>query len=306
MVLIASMVSLLSFYYFSVAGFFPPKVSEKSHFIVSKDSVFKRVATMPMPETLRFAGEEVPLGNEDVYERLERELIHNSYKLSATLLILKREGRWKALIQQTLRENGVPEDFFYLSVAESELDVYAKSAVGAVGFWQFMPATCKEYGLEVSAQVDQRRDVLLATQAACKYLKEAYQKFGNWTLVAASYNRGMAGMHKAIEGQKQASYYDLYLNQETYRYIFRILAMKVIMQNPEKYGFHLTENEKYKPFATTSIEVDKTIQDLAEFAKQNNTTYHILKKLNPWLDDNNDYKLVITKGKYTIYLPQKQ
>ncbi len=298
--------TLLTFFYFYSVGFFRTNQQEKHIEYVVKDSTLKRVETMPIPTTLSFAGEAVPLSNEDVRERLDRELIHNSYKLSATLIILKREGRWKALIQQILRENEVPEDFFYLAVAESELDVYAKSVVGAVGFWQFMPTTAKEYGLEISTQVDQRRDVLLATQATCKYLKDAYRKFGNWTLVAASYNRGMSGMDKAVVGQKEKSYYDLYLNQETYRYVFRILAMKVIMQAPEKYGFYLADDEKYKPFATTSFEVKTTIEDLAAFAQKNNTTYHTLKKLNPWLDDNDTYKLVVSKEKYMIQLPSEK
>jgi hypothetical protein len=309
-ILAAMFAIMLSFSLFLYMGYFPKtQVVDNQGFIYKntsqKDSVFKRVEPMPIPETLNFAGELVPLDNEDVRERLERELIHNSYKLSATLLILKREGRWKNLIQSILRENGVPEDFFYLSVAESELDVYAMSAVGAHSFWQFMKATGKEYGLEISEQADQRRDVILATQAACKYLKQAHQKFGNWTLVAASYNRGMSGMDKAITGQQQNSYYDLYLNQETYRYIFRILSFKVIMQAPEKYGFHLTEDEKYKPFQTTPITVSSTIPDLAAFAKKNNTTYQMLKKLNPWLDDNDTYKLVVTKEKYVLQLPVK-
>jgi membrane-bound lytic murein transglycosylase D len=270
----------------------------------TKTTNFQQIRAVPIPEKLTFAGEEVPLDNEDVRERLERELIHNTYKLSAMLLILKREGRWRKMMQDELKANDVPEDFFYLSVAESELDVYAMSAVGAHGFWQFMRTTGKEHGLEISEQVDQRRDVQVATQAACKYLKTAYKKFGNWTLVAASYNRGMTGMEKAVLGQQQNSYYELYLNQETYRYIFRILALKVIMESPETYGFHLAAEEKYKPFKTKQITVSKTIADLASFAKENNTSYKTIKKLNAWLDDNDTYKLVVTKKTYTLLLPE--
>lgn len=273
-----------------------PKGTQTTH--------FQQIRAVPIPEKLTFAGEEVPLDNEDVRERLERELIHNSYKLSATLLILKREGRWRKMIQDELKANEVPEDFFYLAVAESELDVYAMSAVGAHGFWQFMRTTGKEHGLEISEQVDQRRDVQVATQAACKYLKTAYKKFGNWTLVAASYNRGMTGMEKAVLGQQQNSYYELYLNQETYRYIFRILALKVIMENPETYGFQLAAEEKYKPFKTKQVIVSKTIPDLAAFAKENNTSYKTIKKLNAWLDDNDTYKLVVAKKTYTLLLPE--
>lgn len=270
----------------------------------TKATNFQQIRAVPIPEKLTFAGEEVPLDNEDVRERLERELIHNTYKLSATLLILKREGRWRKMIQDELKANEVPEDFFYLSVAESELDVYAMSAVGAHGFWQFMRTTGKEHGLEISEQVDQRRDVQVATQAACKYLKTAHKKFGNWTLVAASYNRGMTGMEKAVLGQQQNSYYELYLNQETYRYIFRILALKVIMESPETYGFQLAAEEKYKPFKTKQIIVSKTIPDLAAFAKENNTSYKTIKKLNAWLDDNDTYKLVVAKKTYALLLPE--
>jgi membrane-bound lytic murein transglycosylase D len=263
----------------------------------------QRVEAVPMPTNLSFAGEKVPLDNIDVRERLERELIQNSYKHAATLIVLKREGRWKKLIQEELKANGIPEDFFYLAVAESELDIYAASGVGAHGIWQFMKTTAKEFGLEISNQVDQRRDVILATRAACKYLKQSYGKFGNWTLVAASYNRGMSGMEKAITAQKENSYYDLYLNQETYRYIFRILALKVIIENPESYGFHVPITEKYKPYEVQTVEVAQTIEDLAAFAKEKKTNYKTLKTLNPWLDDHDTYKLVVAKTPYQLWLP---
>ncbi len=288
----------------SFTFFFPTDNLQPPTAKTTNKTAFQQIQSVPLPDKLTFAGEEVPLTNEDVKERLERELIHNTYKLSAMLLILKREGRWRQLLQDELKANGVPEDFFYLAVAESELDVYALSPVGAHGFWQFMRATGKEIGLEISPQVDQRRDVLLATQAACKYLKTAHQKFGNWTLVAASYNRGMTGMEKAVTAQKQNSYYELYLNQETYRYIFRILALKVIMENPTTYGFHLTAAEKYQPFKTKTYAVKRTIADLAAFAIEQNTSYKTIKKLNPWLDDNDTYQLVVSKKDYTLLLPE--
>jgi soluble lytic murein transglycosylase-like protein len=284
-------------------GFKNATADNQAALLQARKTNFQRVESVPVPANLSFAGEIVPLDDADVRERLERELIQNSYKHAATLIVLKREGRWKKLIQEELKANGIPEDFFYLAVAESELDVYAASSVGAHGVWQFMKTTAKEFGLEISNQVDQRRDVLLATRAACKYLKQSYNKFGNWTLVAASYNRGMSGMEKAITAQKENSYYDLYLNQETYRYIFRILALKVIIENPESYGFHVPASEKYKPYDVQTVEVAQTIKDLAAFAKEKKTNYKTLKTLNPWLNDHDTYKLVVAKTPYQLWLP---
>jgi len=263
----------------------------------------QRIQSFPLPAMLTFAGEAVPLSDPDVRERLEREIIQNCYKHSATLLILKREGRWRAGIQALLKENGLSEDFFYLAVAESELDEHAVSPVGAMGFWQFMKGTASEFGLEVSAQVDQRKDPLVATVAACKYLKQAYGKFGNWTLTAASYNRGMTGLDKALKNQKVDSFYDLYLNRETYRYVLRILALKLIMENPQAYGFVIGPEDRYKPYTAKPLQIDTTITDLPAFAIQQKINYKLLKIHNPWLNSD-DYKLVIPKGKsYTFLIP---
>ena len=263
----------------------------------------QRIQSFPLPAMLTFAGEAVPLSDPDVRERLEREIIQNCYKHSATLLILKREGRWRASIQALLKENGLSEDFFYLAVAESELDEHAVSPVGAMGFWQFMKGTASEFGLEVSAQVDQRKDPLVATVAACKYLKQAYGKFGNWTLTAASYNRGMTGLDKALKNQKVDSFYDLYLNRETYRYVLRILALKLIMENPQAYGFVIGPEDRYKPYTAKPLQIDTTITDLPAFAIQQKINYKLLKIHNPWLNSD-DYKLVIPKGKsYTFLIP---
>jgi hypothetical protein len=263
----------------------------------------QRVQAFPLPDKVSFAGEEVPLHDPEIRERLEREIIQNCYKHSATLLILKREGRWKEKIQSALKENGIPEDFFYLAVAESELDEYATSPVGAVGFWQFMRATAGEFGLEVSAQVDLRKDPAASTVAACKYLKQAYGKFGNWTLTAASYNRGMSGLDKALKNQKVSSFYDLYLNRETYRYVLRIVALKLIMGQPKAYGFLLGDDERYQPYVAKPVQIDTTIGDLPAFAIQQKINYKLLKLHNPWLDSD-DYRLVVPKGKsYTLLIP---
>lgn len=261
------------------------------------------ISTFPLPDKLTFAGEPVPMHDPDVRERIERELIQNSYKHSATLLILKREGRWRKQISRILKEEGVPEDFFYLAVAESELDEHAQSGVGAMGFWQFMKATAPSYNLEVSEQVDMRKDPIASTYAACRYLKEAYRKFGNWTLAAASYNRGMAGLENAVKAQKVNNFYDLYLNRETYRYVMRIIALKLIIENPQDYGFFITEADKYRPFVTRSVQIDTTINDLPQFALDMGINYKILKIYNPWINGTG-YKLVVPKGKsYTLILP---
>jgi hypothetical protein len=263
------------------------------------------ISTFPLPERLTFAGEQVPMDDPDVRERLERELIQNSYKHSATILILKREGRWRKEISRILKEEGVPEDFFYLAVAESELDEHAQSGVGAVGFWQFMKTTASLYNLEVGEYVDMRKDPIASTYAACRYLKDAYKRFdSNWTLAAASYNRGITGLDNAVKAQKVNNFYDLYLNRETYRYVMRIIALKLIIENPQAYGFFVEETDKYQPLRTRTVIVDKTINDLPQFALDMGINYKILKIYNPWINSS-DYKLVVPQGKtYTITLPE--
>lgn len=262
------------------------------------------ISTFPLPEQLTFAGEQVPMTDPDVRERIERELIQNSYKHSATILILKREGRWRKEINRILKEEGVPEDFFYLAVAESELDEHAQSGVGAVGFWQFMKTTAPSYNLEVGEYVDMRKDPVASTYAACRYLKDAYKRFGNWTLAAASYNRGMTGLDNAVKAQKVSNFYDLYLNRETYRYVMRIIALKLIIENPQAYGFFVEAADKYQPLGTRTVIVDSTINDLPQFALDMGINYKILKIYNPWMNSS-DYKLVVPKGKtYTITLPE--
>jgi hypothetical protein len=259
--------------------------------------------SLDVPREMSFAGEPVPLQIPDVYERLDKELQINTYFHSNTLFLIKRANRWLPQIEKILEENDVPNDFKYLPLIESNLlnDISPKNAVG---YWQILKDAGKENGLEITNEVDERYDPLKATKAACRYLKQAYRKFGTWTLVAASYNRGMGGLERAIENQRVDNYYDLYLNEETSRYVFRILAIKEIVENPIKYGFRVDPKHLYQEEPLRYVEVDETIKDLVTFAKQHNTNYKLLKRHNPWLRDE---KLTVKKGKhYKIAIPEIQ
>lgn len=256
--------------------------------------------SISLPESMTFAGEEVPLGEPDVLERLDRELHINTYWHNNTIFLMKRSGRWFPEIEKILSENGIPDDFKYLTTIEGSLrnDVSPKNAVG---FWQIRKATGRELGLEVSRDVDERYDPIKSTRAACKYLNKAYKKFGSWTMVAASYNRGMAGMSRAIENQREDDYYNLMLNEETSRYLFRILAIKEIFENPEKYSFDISEEHMYLPFELSYVKVTENVDNLVEWSKQHEISYKTLKFYNPWLRNN---KLNVKSGKtYQIALP---
>lgn len=256
--------------------------------------------TFNLPDTLSFAGEGVPMHLTDVRERVDKELHINTYWHNNTIFLMKRANRWLPQIQEILKKNGIPEDFKYLPLIESGLmnDISPKEAVG---FWQIVKAAGKENGLEISDEVDERYDPLKATEAACKYLRKAYAKFGNWTVVAASYNRGMGGMERALENQREKNYYDLFLNDETSRYVFRIIACKEIIEHPAKYGFRINPKHLYEAEPVRYLEVRETIKDLVDFAKKNGTNYKLLKRHNPWLRDE---KLTVKKGKvYRIALP---
>jgi membrane-bound lytic murein transglycosylase D len=239
-------------------------------------------ASLPIPDSLLFAGERVPLELPDVLERLDREVIINAYGHSQTILCLKRAGRWRTTIQKMLAEQGIPPDFFYVSVAESALR-NATSPAGAQGFWQFMPATARQYGLEVSEFVDERNDPIKSTLAACKYFKDAYRTFGNWTLVAGSYNMGMGGIGGVRLRQKEQSYYDLLLNQETSRYLFRIIALKLIDEKPEAYGFQLFPGDLYAMTAVRRVRVTQSIGNFAEWAQAEGSDFKTVQMLNPWV-----------------------
>ena len=265
-----------------------------------KNKITKEGTSQFFPISIDFAGEAAPLQMADVRERLDRELLINANLDATTLLIIKRANRVFPLIEPILAKYGVPDDFKYLAVIESGL-VNAVSPAGARGVWQFMPATAKEKGMEVNDMVDERYHLEKSTEAACKYLLEAKAKFGNWTLAAASYNGGMTGVTKQIEMQQVESYYDLLLNDETSRYVFRILALKEIMKSPEKFGFIVDVNEMYVNLPSKVITVDSSIPDLASFAKSQGVNYKILKIHNPWLRD----KKLINQGKkrYEIQIP---
>jgi membrane-bound lytic murein transglycosylase D len=264
------------------------------------ESSYVTAVTFDLPEDVKFAGESVPLNLPDVKERLDKEIQINTYLHSNTIFLIKRAARWLPQMKKILKANGIPEDFQYLPLIESNL-LNVVSPKEAAGYWQILPTSGKEFGLEVNDQVDERYDPLKATEAACKYLRQSYGKFNNWTLVAASYNRGMAGIARAIDQQKVDNYYDLYLNDETSRYVFRILAIKEIISNPEKYGFKVNKEHLYEMEEVKYLEVKESIRDLVVFAKDNGTNYKLLKRHNPWLRDD---KLNVKKGKvYQIAIP---
>jgi hypothetical protein len=265
-----------------------------------KDKQFKVGTSQYFPTQVDFAGEKAPLQIADVKERFDRELLVNANLHSSTILIMKRANRAFPIIEPILKQYGVPDDFKYLAVIESAL-MNAVSPSGAKGVWQFMPDTAKEKGMEVNDGVDERYHLKKATEAACKYLLQAKDKFGNWTLAAASYNGGMTGVNNKIAEQKVSDYYDLLLTDETSRYVFRILALKEIMKNPTLYGFDVAKHEMYDNIPTKTIEVDSSITDLATFAKTQGINYKILKIHNPWLRDK---KLSNpTKKKYQLEIP---
>jgi len=257
-----------------------------------------------LPEHMTFCGEEVPLDLFYVRERLERELMVNSYRHSATILLLKRTTRWFPVMEPLMEKYGLPEDFKYLSMIESEL-TNAVSPSKAVGFWQFLEGTGKDYGLEINKEVDLRYNVEKETVAACKYLKDSYRKFGSWTLAAAAFNCGNGRITKVQGEQRVDSYYDMILPEETQRYVFRILALKLITEDPEKYGFQISDNGWYRPYETKSVTVVQSIPDLTDFAYMQGTNLKLLKYFNPWLRSNsltvsagNSYEIKIPTGEY--------
>lgn len=254
------------------------------------------------PDTISFAGEKAPLERWDVQERFDRELLFIYYQTSNIIFIKKLSNRYFPIIEERLRANGIPDDFKYLCVAESNLQ-HAISRSGAVGFWQFMSYTAPGYNLNISSDVDDRYNVIKATDAACKYLKTAYAKFGTWTAAAASYNCGQGGYQRQSASQRTTNYYDLQLPEETNRYIFRILSFKHLLENPESMGFNIAATDLYQPFSTRSITIEESIPDLAKFAIDQGTTYKMLKLLNPWLRST---ALVIKPGKpQIIQLPAR-
>ncbi len=260
-----------------------------------------KVIPPKLPKSVSFASESVPMNNFEVRERLDRELIINCFMHSKTLHIIKLTKRYEKEMKNTLMRFGIPEDFFYLCVAESALRNQVSPA-GAAGMWQFMPQTARGYGMEVNSYVDERNNWRIATVAACKYLKDAYNKFGSWTSAAASYNMGMGGLNSRMASQGERSYYNLELPTETERYVFRIIALKLILQNPSAYGFIVPDNERYPPIPTRKEVVNYGIKSLSSWARSKGTNYHMLKVLNPWLKSS---YLTNNSGKqYIIELPK--
>ena len=246
------------------------------------DTTMHRLWAPAIPAHLEFAGEKLPLEDFEVKERFDKEILVNTYWQSQTFLILKKTNRFFPQIEVLLKANGIPEDFKYLALAESGLSNVVSPA-GASGFWQFMEETGKKYGLEINDEVDERYDLDKSTLAACRYLNDSYRQFKNWTLVAASYNMGPAGVRKQLEAQGVSSYYDLYLNTETSRYLLRIMAMKEICENPGKYGYFYKKEDLYAPIPIELVKVDSAIGNWPVFALKQGTNYKMLKTLNPWI-----------------------
>ena len=254
-----------------------------------------------------FLGEYVPLEMEDVRERYDRELLVNAYWQSQTFLFFKRANKFFPIIEPILKENDIPDDFKYLALAESGL-TNVVSPAGAAGYWQFLKKTGKEYDLEVNDEVDERYNIEKSTKAFCHYMKDSYEYFGNWTLAAASYNVGIAGLQKQITRQNVSNYYDLLLNEETGRYIFRLIAIREIISNPTKYGFYFRPQDLYPVEEYKIVELNKPVKDFAIYAQEQGINYKILKVLNPWLrqsylsnPNGKTYQIKIpTSGYYSI------
>lgn len=259
-----------------------------------------RVYAPVIPDTMTFAGERVPLDKYYVREGLDNELIINMYKQSSTLLYFKRANRYFPIIEPILKQNGIPEDFKYLCVIESGL-TNATSPAKAQGFWQFIPSTGSKYGLTVNDEIDMRNNLEASTEAACKYLRSLYNRFHSWTAAAAAYNCGENGLSRRMETQDISSYYDVRLNTETSRYVYRILAMKLIMQHPQQFGYYLRHCDLYPTIPTRSVTLSGQNVDLYKFAKSNGTTYKMLRDLNPWIQTDN-MKNKANKS-YTVVLP---
>ncbi len=255
-----------------------------------------------IPSKVSFAGEKMPVERFYVKEALDRELLSNVYFHSQTIRYIKLAPRYFRIIEPILKEEGIHEDFKYLAVAESGFNPRAISPARAAGFWQFMQGTAADYGLEVNSEVDERYHIEKATRAACKYLKDAYEKFGSWTLVAAAYNRGMTGVYRQMERQNEDDYYDLLITTETARYVYRIVALKLILENPEKYNFYISEDDKYPVIPTKKVEIKGSVANFADYAHEQGVSYKMLKDFNPWLREN---KLTYSgRKRYWVEIPE--
>jgi membrane-bound lytic murein transglycosylase D len=260
------------------------------------------IKSFDLPDEVTFAGEKMPLENFDTRESLERELLTSAYRHSSTILIIMRAHRYLPVIEKILKKNNIPDDFKYLVAAESEYSNMISPA-GATGFWQIMPETGREEGMEINTVVDERYDVERSTEFACDYFKKSYEKYGNWTLTAASYNGGRGGIDEQIDIQHQMNYYDLLLSEETARYIFRAVAYKLVITDPEKYGFKIAEKDLFPELKYYEVKVDTAITDFSAFAGKFGTNYKILKFLNPWL--RKPYLTPKPNKEYLIKIPSE-
>lgn len=256
-----------------------------------------------IPMKMEFGGQTVDLNRIDMMEKLDRELTGMAYTHGTTLLTIKRANRYFPLMAPILKKNNIPQDLMYLACIESTLDPKAVSSAKAAGLWQFMPDTGRQYGLEVNEYVDERYHPEKSTEAACRYLKAAFNKYGDWESVAASYNAGMGRISSELSKQQVESAYDLHLVNETSRYIYRLLAQKLILENPTRYGFHLDEKQLYQPIKTVDEIVDGPVDDWATWAINHGTNYMILRELNPWIRSRS---LPNKSGKtYVVKIPAK-
>ena len=261
-----------------------------------------RSYTLTTPNSIGFAEEYTPIYAADIWERYDKEIHKNVYWQSNTLFYFKRANKYFPIIEPILKKNNIPNDFKYLAIIESGLENVVSPA-GATGFWQFMKGTAKDRGMEVNTEVDERYNLEISTQAACDYLQDAYDKFGSWTMAAASYNVGMNGLQRRATEQNSNNYYDLYLPMETSRYVFRLLAIKEIFENKSKYGFVLRDQDLYKKIETKTVSLSKKDVDLFAYSDILGINYKILKQFNPWIRDK---KLTNKSEKtYTIIIPKE-
>ena len=274
----------------------------KTRFLTNGNESNYQIYPVSIPKKISFAGEEIILDEDDLIERMDKEFLVNTYWQSNTILLIKRANKYFPQIEKILIEEGVPTDFKYLALIESGLD-NVTSPRGAKGFWQIMKTTGKEYGLEINSNVDERYNLNLSTRLACKYLKKAKDKFGTWTLAAAAYNRGINGVQNEITKQNQTTYENILFGEETKRYVFRIIALKNIVESPESFGFFIKEEQMYKPTKYEELKVDIPIDNISDFSKKLGLSYKNFKIHNPWLLENHLNNK--SRKVYTISIPKE-
>jgi len=268
-----------------------------------QSTVFSVTASPDIPASITFAGEKISFDRLDMSDRLDRELVGIINGHTTTLLCFKRANRYFPILEPILKAQGVPTDFLYLSVTESSMDPLAYSSAKAAGLWQLLAGTARDYGLEVNDEVDERYDPEYSTVAACKYLKSGYKRYGNWPTVAASYNAGMKRISDELSRQKESSSFDLYLNKETSRYVFRIIAYKMIMEDPQRYGYRLYRKQLYQPVSYTTVEVNSPVESWVDWAKEHGCSYAQLREANPWIRST---KLTTINKTYKVRIPNPE